>query len=210
MSLNIQFLTLAMMLLSGLGMGAAFDGYRVVSNRLRLGRLWIPVLDLLYWLAATLIVFRVLAASNEGELRMYVFVGLLLGIGCYFWLFSSAVIAFVVWLLDTLQRIWRLLLACLDWAVLKPLKLLLKFLRVVAGLVLAFAILLFRIVIQLVKPLWLIVAWIFGPLWRPVARFVSPMAGKLGLAARWRGITAGLGLRLKKWSGRSGNDGGNG
>ncbi|WP_020620850.1 spore cortex biosynthesis protein YabQ [Paenibacillus daejeonensis] len=210
MSLNIQFFTLAMMLLSGVGMGAAFDGYRVVSNRLRLGRLWIPVFDLLYWLAATVIVFRVLAASNEGELRMYVFVGLLLGIGCYFWLFSSAVIAFVVWLMDTLHRIWLLFLACLDWAVLKPVMLLYKLLRVIAGFILAFAILLFRIVIQLVKPFWLVLKWLLGPIWRPVVRKLGPVAGRLNLAGRWKGMTAALGARWKKWVRRSGDDGNSG
>ncbi len=62
-----------MMLLSGIGMGVAFDSYRVVSNRLHIGRLWIPILDLLYWLAATLIVFRVLMANNDGEVRIYIF-----------------------------------------------------------------------------------------------------------------------------------------
>lgn len=210
MSLSVQFLTLAMMLLSGVGMGAAFDGYRVVSNRLRIGRWLVPVLDLLYWLAATLVVFRVLAASNEGELRFYVFLGLLLGIGFYFWLFSSAVIAFVVWLMDMLQRIWRLFLNCLDWVVLKPLFLLGKLLRVMAGFVLAFTVLLFRIVLQLLKPFWLILRWMLGPLWRPAARAIGPWIGKLQLAGRWREWTSRVRVRWNKWFGGSGDDGSSG
>ena len=63
------------MLLSGIGMGVVFDGYRVVSDELRISRLWVPVFDLLYWIAATLAVFQVLSTSNEGEVRAYVFLG---------------------------------------------------------------------------------------------------------------------------------------
>ncbi|XEC94972.1 spore cortex biosynthesis protein YabQ [Paenibacillus tarimensis] len=192
MSLDVQFWTLAMMLLSGIGMGVAFDGYRVLSNRLRIGRLWIPVLDMLYWLAATIIVFRVLSASNEGEVRVYVFLGLLLGIGCYFWLFSSTVIAIVVWLIETIQKIVRLLIRCFDWLVLKPIVLLYRFVRIILGFFVVFTIFLFKIVIQLLRPFYLLLGWAARPLTGLVRRFLGPHWTRLRVSERIRRVWDGL------------------
>ncbi|GGG24791.1 spore cortex biosynthesis protein YabQ [Paenibacillus abyssi] len=196
MNLSVQLWTLAMMVMSGIGMGVAFDGYRVVSGRLQIGRLWIPVLDLLYWLLATLIVFRVLSASNEGEVRVYVFLGLLLGIALYFWLFSSSVIAFVVWLIQTIEKTFRFLVLCFDWLVLRPLLLIYRLVRVILGFLVVFSIFLFKIVVQLVSPLWRLLRWLLRPLTGLMMQKLEPAWKRWRIEERFKNSWNGL---IKLW-----------
>ncbi|WP_052339991.1 spore cortex biosynthesis protein YabQ [Gorillibacterium massiliense] len=75
MTLQVQFLTLGMMLLSGAAMGAVFDTYRVLTGQLRISRWILPFLDILYWISVTVFVFQMLGASNQGQLRFFVLSG---------------------------------------------------------------------------------------------------------------------------------------
>jgi len=198
-SLDVQFLTLAMMVASGIGMGAAFDGYRVVSNELRIGRLWVPVLDLLYWIAATLIVFRVLIASNEGDVRMFVFIGLFIGISFYFWLLSPPVIRIVRWLVEAVRWTIGATIRAFQLLIVKPIIGIFRLARVFLGFVVVFSMFLIRIVVQLLRPFGLLLAWLLRPLARPVWERMKAAAHKLGLKERWARAT-GLIIRIwRKW-----------
>ncbi len=190
-----------MMLLSGIGMGVAFDSYRVVSNRLHIGRLWIPILDLLYWLAATLIVFRVLMANNDGEVRIYIFLGLLIGIGFYFWLFSSTVIAFVVWLIETIRKLLRFLVRCFELLVIKPLLMLYKLVRVLLGFALAISLFIVKLTGQLLRPFWLLLAWMLRPVVRPLWRVLEPYWKRIDIIGRFTRIKTSCIALWKRWFG---------
>jgi spore cortex biosynthesis protein YabQ len=198
-SLDVQFLTLAMMVVSGIGMGVAFDGYRVVSNELRIGRLWIPVLDLLYWAAATLIVFRVLIASNEGDVRMFVFIGLFIGISFYFWLLSNPVIRIVQWLVEAVRWLIGAAIRTFQVLIVKPILAIIRLARVFLGFAVVFSMFLIRIVIQLLRPFWLLLSWMLRPLARPVWARMKGWAERLGLKERWT-RTRSLIIRIwRRW-----------
>ncbi|MBW7477412.1 spore cortex biosynthesis protein YabQ [Paenibacillus oenotherae] len=184
MSLSVQWWTMLTMLLSGIGMGVVFDGYRVVSDELRINRWWIPVLDLLYWIAATLIVFHVLSASNEGEVRTYVFLGLLLGIACHYWLFSKLVEKLVHALIRGLRALIQLVITMFMLLVVRPLQLLFRLAKLIFAFLAAFTMFLFRIVVQLVRPLWLLVLFLMRPLLRPVGNWLGQWFRPLLL--KWR------------------------
>ncbi|CAM4517296.1 spore cortex biosynthesis protein YabQ [Paenibacillus endophyticus] len=178
MTLSMQWLTMAVMLLSGLGMGTVFDGYRVVTNELRFPRWWLPVLDVIYWIAAGLIVFRVLYASNNGEVRAYVFIGLAIGIVIYYFLLSRFVIAIVKWMIGAVRKLIGFILKCLEILVVKPILLLYKVLMVIFAFGSALTIFILKIVIQLVRPFWKLFVWMAGPATRPLGRWLSRYASK--------------------------------
>ena len=112
MSAASQWTTIGWMVLCGICMGTAFDLYRVSFRRFRLPRWLLPALDAAFWAAATLTVFQVLRSHNHGEVRLYVFLGLGVGVTGYFGLASSWVIRTITWLLDAILRvgnwIWRM------------------------------------------------------------------------------------------------------
>ncbi|NIK80093.1 spore cortex biosynthesis protein YabQ [Paenibacillus castaneae] len=174
----MQWVTMAAMLLSGLGMGIVFDGYRVVSNELKFPKWWLPVLDVVYWMAAALIVFRVLYASNNGEVRAYVFIGLAIGVILYYLLFSKIVIIIVKWVISAVRALINFVLKCLNILIVKPLLLLYKLVLVILGFGSALTIFLLKIVIQLVRPFWKLLIWMVRPVLRPMGRWLSPYITK--------------------------------
>lgn len=206
MSLSVQWWTMTTMLLSGIGMGIVFDGYRVVSDELQINRWWIPVLDLLYWIAATLVVFHVLSASNEGEVRTYVFLGLLLGIACHYWLFSKLVEKLVHALIRGLRLLIQFGIRTFVVLVIRPLMLLYRIGKLIIAFLIVLTMFLFRIVIQLVRPLWILVRFLTRPLLRPVGKwldhFFRPLLIKLRIKESAQ-LASGYVTRLwRRWKNR--------
>ncbi|XID91800.1 spore cortex biosynthesis protein YabQ [Paenibacillaceae bacterium WGS1546] len=108
MSAAVQGMTIAYMMLCGLAMGLVFDVYRVASHRFRVARWLLPGLDVVYWAAATLCVFAVLLNSNQGEVRLYVFLGLGIGVTGYFGLLSGWTVKLSGKMIDLLQSASRI------------------------------------------------------------------------------------------------------
>ncbi|MCC3380854.1 spore cortex biosynthesis protein YabQ [Paenibacillus farraposensis] len=191
MNPHTQWLTLMWMLLSGMAMGVVFDSYRVLSIRFHFVRWSIHMLDVLYWVASALFIFRVLYASNRGELRFYVFLGLLLGVCLYFWAFSVTTQRFVVMLLEIVRRLALIVNSILRILIIHPVLLLYRLVCRLIRWTLALIVFLGRMLIYILMPVWKPILWMVGPL---KARFKIPAS------------LVQLGVRLKntakRWFGR--------
>lgn len=164
MSLQIQFLTLSVMAGSGAFMGVLFDVYRVLSGQLRPPRWLVPLLDVGYWLIATLLVFRLLLYSNNGQVRLYVFLALLLGVWLYFRLFSKLTVRLVLLGIRVVKALIRFIGKTIEYIVIKPVQFLYRVLIVLLGFLWAFTIFLGKIVIQLLYPFFLLGRFLLRPL----------------------------------------------
>ncbi|WP_150275631.1 spore cortex biosynthesis protein YabQ [Paenibacillus tepidiphilus] len=182
----VQWMTLLYMMLAGTAMGFTYDSYRVLSLKLHFPRWLNGTLDLLYWVWAALLTFRMLYAGNQGQLRFYVFVGLFLGVWFYFLLFSVTVQRFVVMLIQSVQYLGKLLWKVIGVLIGVPLLWLWRLL--VGTLRLLWRIILFilKLLLRLTKPLW----------WLPV-KWISPYWAKLRQSAWTARLTAALN-RIKK------------
>lgn len=157
MSLQIQFFTFFMMFSSGWALGILFDVYRVVSRSLRLSRWVMSVLDIVYWIAVTLFVFKILYYSNQGEVRFFVFLGLLLGTAFYFYFISAYTVIAVKTLLKLLKDLYEIVVRCVELLVVRPIILLYKLFIIFLGILAAIAMFLFKIVVQLFYPIWKVI-----------------------------------------------------
>ncbi|AIQ50140.1 spore cortex biosynthesis protein YabQ [Paenibacillus sp. FSL R7-0331] len=168
----VQWMTLIYMILAGSAMGVAYDSYRVLSLKLSFPKWLNALLDLLYWIWAALLVFRMLYAGNQGQLRFYVFLGLFLGVWIYFLIFSVTVRRFVVMLIQSVQYTCRLLWRALEILIGVPLRWLWRLCK--GTLLLLGRILLFilKLLLRLTKPIWVF----------PV-RWISPYVSRLGQSA---------------------------
>jgi spore cortex biosynthesis protein YabQ len=83
-----QLYTFIITIATGILLGVLFDCYRVLRGTFRPRAVMTWVTDLLYWLIATVIVFLALVVSNWGELRFYVFLGIVSGVILYYRLLS--------------------------------------------------------------------------------------------------------------------------
>lgn len=84
-----QLQAFGMTIAAGMAAGLVFDLYRLTRRGLkpRGGTAWL--IDLLFWLVVTPVVFSLLLLGNWGELRFYVVVGLTAGAVLYFGLLSN-------------------------------------------------------------------------------------------------------------------------
>jgi len=148
------------------------------------------MLDVLYWVASALFIFRVLYASNRGELRFYVFLGLLLGVWLYFWAFSVTTQRFVVMLIEIVRRLTLIVNSILRILIVLPVLALYRLLRKLVGWTWALIVFLGRMLIYILMPVWKPILWLIRPL---IARWKTPdPLIKLGIrlkntAKRWFG-----------------------
>ncbi|MCI3923259.1 spore cortex biosynthesis protein YabQ [Paenibacillus sp. TRM 82003] len=192
MTLSVQFLTLISMIASGAALGLLFDAYRVVSGEFRFPRWSIPPLDLLYWGVGTFVVFRVLFLSNGGEVRLYVFLALGIGICFYFGLLSNGFVRAIRWSIERIKAFVRFLIRLGNVLVVRPLIGLYRVLLVFLGFLAALSIFLGKVMIQLLYPLWKIAVWILRPLGSRLYalirgdRWLRPVANRISQwTTRW-------------------------
>ncbi|MFD0674817.1 spore cortex biosynthesis protein YabQ [Cohnella sp. GCM10027633] len=195
MNAAAQWTTIGAMILSGLAMGTVFDVYRVASHRFHVARWLLPGLDVVYWAAATLAVFSLLLDSNHGEVRMYVFLGLGIGVTGYFGLFSRTVAKLSGWLIERLQQLSRLLWRIGNALVFKPVRWIVRLLAkilditfiVTAALLLWVGKLLYKPLSGLAKLAWKLLLPVRVRLRPPAMRVVR--AGRYA-RDKWREIMA--------------------
>jgi spore cortex biosynthesis protein YabQ len=117
--LDLQFYAFFMILLCGAVLGLLFDLLRVARGHYQPNRLIAALADLLFWSVATVALSGALFYGNWGELRFYVLVGLLLGLGLYYWLASPLVMdmaRLVLRVLEWLANLVATLVLKLVWA----------------------------------------------------------------------------------------------
>lgn len=160
-------------------MGIVFDGYRIFANELKFPRWWLPVLDLLYWIGAAIVVFQLLYASNNGEVRAYVFVGLAIGIIVYHWLFNRMTILFFRWVIQLGKAIIQFFIRLFDLLIVKPVYFMYNVLKFVLGIGSAITMFIGKLVVQLIRPLWKLLMWLLGPILRQLSKWMLPVWSKL-------------------------------
>jgi spore cortex biosynthesis protein YabQ len=144
---------MGLMIGSGLGLGFFFDIYRVLTGKLEIKRWLIAILDIIYGLAAAVIVFRVLYYSNYGQLRFFIFFGLLLGIYLYYQWFSKITIRIVVKAIRLIQWLWNVFIV-------RPILALYKVLLIFLGFFKALTIFFYKVMLQLSYPLQFLTLWL--------------------------------------------------
>lgn len=164
MNPQMQWITLFWMLCSGAAMGLAYDSYRVLAGQLRFPRWSQHALDLMYWIAAALFVFRMLYVTNYGQLRFYVFVGLFLGVWIYFLLWSVITRRFVVMLIQAAKGLLSILTTLFRTLVWNPVKGILKLLKGMAKLLWKMVMFLLRFMLQCLRPFWRLLKWMISPI----------------------------------------------
>lgn len=185
--------------MSGIGMGILFDGYRVVSSELKFPRWTLSLLDLAYWIASAILVFRMLYVSNSGEVRAYVFVGLAIGALLYYWLFSNLTTALTRWVIRAIKWLIALFVKIFQITIIKPILLawivLLFFINV--GTKFTFGV--GKIVLQLLRPIFKLLLWLLSLVTKPLGRWLAPHWNKLRqndrLQLYWQAVKG----KLRSW-----------
>ncbi|MUG68823.1 spore cortex biosynthesis protein YabQ [Paenibacillus campinasensis] len=188
MNPSVQWITLLWMLFSGAAMGLAFDSYRELAGQLRFPRWSQHALDLIYWIAAALFVFRMLYATNDGQLRFYVFIGMFIGVWIYFLLWSVITRRFVVMLIQVTKSLLSFLSRLLRVLIWNPVIGILKLLVGLLKLIWRFVLSLLRLILRCLMPFWRLFTWM-----------LRPITSRLRLPAWSRRLTDKVIKAWKRW-----------
>lgn len=82
--------------LCGVGLVFVYDIFRIFRRIVSHGNIWIGIEDVFYWAFCTIAVFLLLYQKNDGMIRAFSFVGILLGGAIYGFLLSRFVIKICV------------------------------------------------------------------------------------------------------------------
>jgi High-affinity K+ transport system, ATPase chain B len=86
---RLQFNACLVLLLTGMVWGGFFDLYRVFRSRIKVNKAIDFIGDLLFWIFTAIIIIPLIFWATWLELRLYVWIAIILGLVIYFSIFSS-------------------------------------------------------------------------------------------------------------------------
>ena len=112
MSLVTQYLTVLAMSVSGAVLGAVYDVYRTILAEWKYLRFLSSILDFVYWIFALLMVLWAIQWANNGDVRIYIFAIMAIGLGLYRLLLRKVVVGSTVGMVlaitYTCKTLWRI------------------------------------------------------------------------------------------------------
>ncbi len=104
MSLN-QLSTLLYFILTGAIIGILFDIFRILRKSFKTSDIITYIHDFLFWILTGAILLFSIFTFNNGELRGYIFIGIIFGITIYLLLFSKYFIKILVAIIGFIKKI---------------------------------------------------------------------------------------------------------
>ncbi|NLD47784.1 MAG: spore cortex biosynthesis protein YabQ [Clostridiaceae bacterium] len=117
--------------LGGMLVAFIYDVFRVGRKAIKSGNLIICLEDFTYWIIAAFVLFGIVYYSNDGEIRGYVFIGVIQGIVIYALLLSRIVMKVFLFIIGVIYKIIITLFSFL----LIPFKIVYKIIRVPARII---------------------------------------------------------------------------
>ncbi len=115
--------------LCGMGLVLTYDILRIIRRLIPHGNIWIGIEDVCYWIFCTVHVFLLLYLKNDGRMRGFCFLGILLGGLFYASLLSRGILKIVVPVLDKIGKVLGKILGTLGRPPIKLGKKIFSFIR---------------------------------------------------------------------------------
>lgn len=108
MNINIynQLFNLAIFIITGMIIGVLFDIFRIIRKSFKTPDFITYIEDILFWILTGFVLLFTIFTFNNGEIRIYIFVGLILGFILYLLTISKYFIKFSVCVLTFIKKIF--------------------------------------------------------------------------------------------------------
>ena len=129
-----QAFTFIIFILNGFIIGILFDIFRILRKSFKTPDLITYIEDIIFWILSGLIILYSIFKFNSGELRLFIFVGVLLGIWFYTLMLSKFFIKMSVHIIQFIKKIIEIFIfkpikfmtKILNTIIFKPIKFLIK------------------------------------------------------------------------------------
>lgn len=124
--IQYELYSLAIFIITGFIVGILFDIFRIMRKSFKTAN-WITyVQDILFWILTGLIVLFSIFQFNYGEVRSYVFFGIILGVILYMLTISKYFIKYSIFIISYLKNLISYPLNFIKKAMIKPIRLVIK------------------------------------------------------------------------------------
>lgn len=110
MTLEEQLKLFTLTIASGFFLVFCYNVYQVIRNILKLKKTGTIIGDFLFWLILTPLIFIFLFPGNQGEIRFFIFFGLVLGALLYLKFFSQLTYSFVYRLYLIIRKLFKIVM----------------------------------------------------------------------------------------------------
>ena len=100
-----QVYTFFIFILNGLLIGILFDTFRILRKSFKFSNIITNLQDIIFWILSGLILIYSIFEFTDGELRLYIFLGILLGFIAYLLIFSKIYIKVCVDIILVIKKI---------------------------------------------------------------------------------------------------------
>lgn len=121
-----QLYSFIIFILVGFLIGLLFDMFRISRKTFKTSDIVTSLEDILFWILTGLLIIFSLFKFNNGDIRVYIIVSLIIGITIYMLLFSKIVITILVKFINVIKKIVSYILKF----ILYPVRLILKILKI--------------------------------------------------------------------------------
>ncbi|WP_077329967.1 spore cortex biosynthesis protein YabQ [Virgibacillus siamensis] len=122
MTLNVQFITMIAMVIGGLYLGIIQETFRRFSVHWKRRRVMAYFMEISFWLSQTMILYYLLFRVNNGELRFYVFVAVLLGFSVYQALVANIYKRLLEQIISIVLKCFRIIEKVINFLIITPVK----------------------------------------------------------------------------------------
>jgi|LSQX01.1.fsa_nt_gb spore cortex biosynthesis protein YabQ len=122
LSISSQVYAFLLSVAGGMAIALAYDAFRILRRAVKTGSVATAIQDLLYWLMVAAIMFLTVFYSNDGELRAYLFFGVLLGLILYALLLSKIVMVSSLFVIKIITIVVKALVKFISY----PIKFIIK------------------------------------------------------------------------------------
>lgn len=113
----------------GLFIGFVFDLFRALRKSIKTSNIFTYIEDIIFWIIVGFIIISTILKFNYGELRLYIFIGMLFGVITYFLVLSNKVVKFTTFIIEFIINIILKINKILQKLFGKPIKLIIINLR---------------------------------------------------------------------------------
>ncbi|MEG0370988.1 MAG: spore cortex biosynthesis protein YabQ [Clostridium sp.] len=110
LGVSVQLWYFCSTIIAGLIVGILFDIYGIVRGINNPNKIMVAISDILFWVFEALVVFVFLIFTNNGDLRYYTFIGMILGIFSYFKMFSKITRAILIRSIKVISKIFSIII----------------------------------------------------------------------------------------------------
>lgn len=92
-------------IINGILIGIIFDIFRILRRSFKTSNIMTSIEDVLFWMISALLIMYSIFKFNNGQFRLYIFIGIFLGIAIYMLFFSKYIIKISVKIIAIFKKI---------------------------------------------------------------------------------------------------------